>query len=60
LLSNFITPSYPQHQTVQASGLTIYLYNDHSATWVNGGIWYVVQSDGSLNDRQLIDLATSL
>ncbi len=60
LLNNFIKPSYAQYQTVTAGGLTIYIYGDNDATWVNGGIWYVIQSNGSLNDRQLVDLATSL
>jgi len=60
LLDNFIQPSYAQHQTVSASGLTIYIYGDSDATWVNGGVWYIIQSNGSLNDRQLVDLATSL
>jgi hypothetical protein len=60
LQNNFIAPSYARYQTVQAGGLTIYLYGNHSATWVNSGVWYVIQSDGSLSDRQLIDLATSL
>lgn len=60
LLDNFVSPSYAQYQTISAKGLTIYIYGAKNATWVNGGVWYVIQSNGSLSDRQLIDLATSL
>lgn len=60
LRDNFITPSYDQYKTASADGLTIYIYADNDATWVNGGIWYVIQSNGSLNNRQLVSLATSL
>jgi hypothetical protein len=60
LHDNFVAPSYAQYQTATAAGLTIYLYGNHNATWVNNGIWYVIQSDGSLNSQQLVDLATSI
>lgn len=60
LRDSFVAPRDPGYQTVMAGGRTIYLYNQNNATWVNGGIWYVIQSDGSLNDRQIIDLAGSL
>lgn len=59
LRDSFVAPAGPHYQTVETAGRTIYLYNEHDATWVNGGIWYVIQSDGSLNDRQLVELATS-
>jgi hypothetical protein len=60
LRNNFVANNTSQYQTVSAGGRTIYLYGQNDATWVNGGVWYTVQSDGSLNDRQLTDLATSL
>jgi hypothetical protein len=60
LRDNFITPSYAQYRTVSAGGRIIYIYGNHNATWVNGGVWYVIQSDGSLSDQQLVDLAMSL
>jgi hypothetical protein len=60
LHDNFVAPSYSQYQTVTSGGLTIYLYGNHNATWVNNGIWYVIQSDGSLNTQQLVDLAVSV
>ena len=61
LLSTFVTPTAGNdYQTISAAGRTIYLYGKNNATWVNGGIWYQVVSQGSLSNQQLIDLATSL
>lgn len=60
LLNNFVAADYSDYRTVAADGHVIYLYGNHNATWISDGVWYVVQSDGSLNDQQLIDLATSL
>jgi hypothetical protein len=56
----FVTPADKNYQTVQAGGRTIFLYGDHNATWVNGGIWYQLQTNGSLSNKQLVDLASSL
>ena len=57
----FVTnASANRYQTVQTAGRTLYLYGQQNITWVNGGIWYLVRSDGVLSNQQLIDLATSL
>lgn len=48
------------YQTVESAGRTIYIYGNRNATWVNGGIWYQVRSQGSLSTQQLIQIATSL
>ena len=60
LRNNFVASAGSQYQTVTAGGRTIYLYGQGSATWINGSVWYIVQSNGALSDRQLVDLATSL
>jgi hypothetical protein len=60
LRDTFVAPIDAHYQTIQASSRTIYLYGDHNATWIDSGIWFVVQTDGSLSNRQLTDLATSL
>jgi hypothetical protein len=60
LRDSFVAPADAHYQTVEAAGRTIYLYGEHNATWLNGGIWYVIQANGSLSDHQLIELATSL
>jgi hypothetical protein len=48
------------YQTIQAGGRIIYFYGNHNATWVNGGIWYQLQTSGALSDQQLIEIATSI
>lgn len=60
LRDSFVATTDGQYQTAQAGGRTIYLYGTGNATWVNNGIWYIIQSNGSLNDNQLIELAASL
>jgi hypothetical protein len=60
LLDNFVAGHDKKYKVVEAAGRTVYIYGDHNATWVNAGIWYIVQSDGSLTNKQLSDLASSL
>jgi hypothetical protein len=60
LLQNFVLNTAGQnYETVISNGLTIYLYAPHSATWVNGGIWYIISANSSLSDQQLVQLASS-
>lgn len=56
----FVTGLDPYFETIQLGDRDIYIYNDSNATWVDDGIWYTVQSDGALSNKQLIDLAGSL
>lgn len=60
LRDNFVVSHDKSYKTESAAGRTVYMYGNHNATWVNAGIWYIVQSDGSLTKQQLIDLASSL
>lgn len=58
LQENFLTKNNKKFTTSQENGRTIYIY-DNNATWVNGGIWYQVNSD-SLSSEQLVSIATSI
>lgn len=60
LRDSFLASAGHSYQTVDAAGRTLFLYGDNAATWVSGGIWYQVQSNGTLSNRQLIELATSM
>lgn len=61
LLDNYvIVNNLRDYQTVHVGDRTIYLYGTGDATWVSGGIWYQIDSDGSLNASQLIGVANSL
>lgn len=60
LLENFIHEEKKQFQTLQSNGRTIYIYDGSNATWVDGGIWYQIEGNSSLNSDQLIRIANSL
>ncbi len=60
LKTNYVAATDSQIQTYEDNGRTIYLYGDSSATWVNGGVWYDIKGDSSLNSDQLIRIANSL
>ena len=47
-------------RTIQSKGRTIYLYNDSSATWVNGGVRYEIRGNAPLDAGELVSLATSM
>jgi hypothetical protein len=48
------------YKVVSAGGKQVYLYGDQDASWIDNGIWYVIQSDGALTDQQLTKLAAGL
>ncbi len=60
LLDNYVSNTTPNYQVVHVGNRTIYLYGSGNATWVDHGIWYQINSDGSLNESQLISVANSL
>ena len=48
------------YQTIKTKGLNIFILNGNSiATWVNHGIWYIVQ-DNSLSTQQVIEIADTM
>ena len=61
LVSSIIVPTEgTNYKQLMVAGQSIYLYGNDQAAWVNNGIWYQVQGDGSLSTNQLIQLATTL
>jgi hypothetical protein len=60
LRDNFLSSQGVEPQTIETAGRTVYLYGEHNATWVSGGIWYQVQGTGALSDHQLVEIAKSL
>jgi hypothetical protein len=60
LLNNYVMVNASNAKVIQIGNRTIYLYGDGDATWISGGIWYQLDSDGSLNQAQIIDVANSL
>lgn len=60
LLDNVVAAGGQQYQAMQRSGQTIYIYGDNNAAWVNGGILYRLNSQGSLSTSQVLDVASSM
>jgi len=60
LLDNFVADEAENYLTFEEHGLTVYLYNDSQATWVDNGIWYHISGDANLNSEQLLKIASSL
>jgi hypothetical protein len=48
------------YQTINTNHKTVYIYNGHDATWVNNGIWYVIQDNNSLSYHQIINIVNSM
>lgn len=61
LAENYLAPNADKYTALQAEGLTIYVYNNNQASWVNHGTWYRIEGqDHGLSRDQIIKMATSL
>ena len=60
LLDNFVTRTTDDYSTVQSQGLTIYLFNNNQAAWVNRGIMYSIEGSSRLSREQILKIAYSL
>lgn len=59
LFDNVVSMSGEQHQTLEQSGRTVYIYGNNAA-WVNGGVLYSLKTGGSINSDQILSIATSM
>lgn len=60
LLTNHVLSSKTRYQTYRDRGLTVFIYNNGNATWVNKGIWYSINGQGSLSSDQVLAIAGSI
>lgn len=60
LRENYVIGKDTAYRTAMAAGQTVYVYGKNNATWVSGGIWYQLQTEGSLTERQLTQIASSM
>lgn len=60
LVNNFLLPANKEFQTFDSNGTTIYVYDGSNATWVSGGIWYVLEGNANLTSDQLLRIASGL
>lgn len=60
LLENFVANKGSSYQTLQSAGRTIYVYGNNNAAWVNGGVWYQLNTNGNLSTSEIVNVATSM
>ncbi len=61
LAENYVTSKSAKYLALQAQGLTIYMYGDNQASWINHGNWYRLEGQNhGLDQDQIIKIATSL
>lgn len=60
LVANYLDPGHIYVQARQSDGKTVYIYDEHNATWIKDGVWYQIEGDSSLNSNQLLNLASGL
>lgn len=60
VLEQYVLKRSPDYLALQASGLTIYMYGDGQAAWVNQGTLYTISGEHGLSQEDVIRMATSL
>jgi hypothetical protein len=60
LLDNFVAKASTQYTAVEGQGLTIYLFGQNQATWVNHGTQYQIEGASRLSREQILKIAYSL
>lgn len=59
LLDNFVAKQADDYSTIHGQGLTIYIFGQNRASWVNQGIWYNIEGATHLSREQLLKIALS-
>lgn len=60
LYDNLIASASAAHQTIETNGRTVYLFNNTSAAWVNGGVLYQISGNAELSNDQVGQIAASM
>jgi hypothetical protein len=60
LLDNYVTKQTDDYSTIHGQGLTIYVFGQNQAAWVNHGIWYSIKGATRLSREQILKIAYSL
>jgi len=60
LLDNYVSEASDDYAAINGQGLTIYLFGDDNATWVNHGLWYQIEGASQLSRDQILKIAYSL
>ncbi len=60
LLDDYVSEASDDYAAVNGQGLTIYLFGNNNATWVNHGIWYQLEGASQLSRDQILKIVYSL
>jgi hypothetical protein len=60
LLDQYVAGKSAEYTAVEGQGLTVYLYAQNQATWVNHGVWYSIEGASRLSREQILKIAYSL
>jgi hypothetical protein len=60
LLDNYVATNDPNYSSIIGQGLTVYLFNQNQAAWVNHGIWYTIKGTAQLSQDQILKIAYGL
>jgi serine/threonine protein phosphatase PrpC len=60
VLEQHVLKKTTDYLALQAQGLTIYMYGDNQAVWVNQGTLYTLSGDHGIDQDDIIRMATSL
>lgn len=60
MISSYFGYAKDKYITNIVKGRTIYIYNGHNATWIDGGIWYNIEGSAQLSNDQLLKIAASI
>ena len=60
LVDNYVAKADSAYSSVQSQGLTIYLFDQNQAAWVNHGIMYSIKGTARLSRNQVLQIAYGL
>lgn len=60
LVEDYVLNKSQNYRTHQQNGLTIYVYSDNNASWINNGILYIIEGNTQLTEDHILRMATSL
>lgn len=60
LLAKVVAKDNKPYQQYTQQGKTVYITDSNKATWVDGGVWYLVEGNAELTSDQLLRIAESL
>jgi hypothetical protein len=60
LLSNYLIEGKKQYQAYYNKGMTVFIYDNNNATWVDKGVWFTLNANGSLSSDQILSIASSI